>query len=250
MTCFDGCCNKKLHLLIISVIIALSTTHYIITQLEFEGIELFINFTLMGSISVTLIALGIIYKRYIGARNIRIAFLFLFLSYIAYLSGEVIWFVYETILEIYPYPSLADVGFFFYFVLSTIFLISTIRCYNILTRYDIGAAVLIMSVISSIYLVVSIEADTFDIVFGIPFILAASSMFAFSAIALHKLKGSSIRLAWTIIFISMLITTVADIWYYILENVYGYTYDHIVNTLWIISDAVLVYALIIHKRVM
>lgn len=249
MACFNDCCNRSFHVSVFVVIITLFIIHYTITQFDFEYKALFVNLTLISSISITLVMLGIIFKTYVGARNTRISFLFLFVAYIAYLTGELVWFVYESIMGVYPYPSLADIGFFFYFVLSAVFLISIIRCYSNVTRYDVGTVSLVVSIIVSLYLVTSIEAETYDLLFGLPFVMGASTVFGFSAIALYKLRGSDLRVVYQIIFVSILLTTVADIWYYILENVGGYDYDHIVNTIWIISDAALVYALLLHKRI-
>lgn len=251
MTYIDIQCDRKFHAIAIVSILFLSSLHFWITQMDFEEKPLFINLTLITSITVTLFTLIIIFKKYVGAINVRISYLFLFLAYLAYLSGELLWFTYETVLGAYPYPSIADVGFFFYFVFESIFLISIIRCYRDITRYHVGVILLIMSVITAVYLVLMLEGqvESFDTLFGLGFVLAASSVMGFSVIALAKLRGTSIGLAWKIIFVSMLITTVADIWYYTLENVGVYTYDHIMNTLWITSDAVLVYALILHRRV-
>jgi len=244
--------NNQLHIITISFIIVLSSLHFGISQVDFEGKELFINLTLITSISATLFTLTVILRRYEGVRNIRTAYLYLFISYVAYLQGEITWFVFETILGIEPYPSIADVGFFFYFCFTTIFLISIIRCHAKLTKYDIGHAVIIISIITSVYLVLNIEAEVeqYDLLYALSFILAASSAFAFSITAVMKLRKTSIALPWIIIFISMLITTIADIWYYNLENLGAYTYDHIINTLWITSDAVLIYALILHRRIL
>lgn len=251
MTYIDIKCDRRFHAIAIISILFLSTVHFWMTQQDFEQKPLFINLTLITSIIVTLFTLIIIFKKYDGARNIRISYLFLFFAYLAYLAGELLWFVYETILGVYPYPSVADVGFFFYFVFESIFLIATIRCFNRLNKYDVGIVLLIMSIITAVYIVLMLEGDVdaFDTHFGLAFVLAASSVMGFAVIALAKLRRSSIGLAWSIIFVSMLITTVADIWYYTLENVGVYTYDHIMNTLWITSDAVLVYALVLHRRI-
>lgn len=248
---FDCRNNSQLHVVSISIVIILSVLHFGITQSDFEEKGLFVNLALIASITVTLFILVIIFKKYVGATNIRTSYMYLLLSYVAYLQGEITWFVYESVLGVYPYPSIADIGFFFYYVFTAIFLVSTVRCFSTLTKYDIGHALLIIALISSAYLVLSLESQvvTEDLHYGMPFILASSSVFAFSIIALVKLRNTSLALPWVIIFASMLITTVADIWYYPLENVGEYTYGHIINTLWIASDAVLVYALIVHRRI-
>lgn len=244
--------NQQLHIIAISLVIILSALHFVIIQADFDGKDLFVNLALIASISATLFTLAVIFKRYDGARNIRTAYLYLFISYVAYLQGEITWFGYESILGIYPYPSIADIGFFFYYVFTTIFLISIVRCHTKLTRYDVGHAMIIISIITSVYMVLNIEAEVeqYDLVYALPFILASSSVFAFSITAVMKLRKTSIALPWIIIFVSMLITTIADIWYYNLENLGAYTYDHVINTLWITSDAVLIYALILHRRIL
>jgi hypothetical protein len=251
MTYIDIKCDRRFHVIAISIILFLSVLHFWVTQIDFEEKPLFINLTLISSITMTLFTLVVIFKKYDGARNIRISYLFLFFAYLAYLSGELLWFVYENVLETYPYPGLSDVGFMYYFIFESIFLIATIRCFNTLTRYNIGTVLIIMSIITSVYIVLMIdgETETFDVFFGLAFVLAASSVMGFSVIALTKLRKTSISLAWKLIFISFLITTVADVWYYILENIGVYTYNHIMNTLWITSDMVLVYALILHRRI-
>jgi hypothetical protein len=248
---FDCRSNSQLHVLAISFVIILSAVHFGIIQTDFEGKELFVNIGLIASITATLFVLAMIFRKYVGAKNIRISYMYLLISYVSYLQGELTWFVYESVLGLDPYPSIADVGFFFYYVFTAIFLVSTIRCFSTLTLYDIGHALIIMSIIASVYIVLSIdtEIDTYDLLYGLPFILAASSVFVFSIIALFKLRKTSLALPWIIIFASMVITTVADLWYYPLENIGGYTYDHIINTMWIASDAVLVYALVVHRRI-
>ena len=242
---------KTLYVISILTILSILTIHLIIiTQFEFEQKALFVNLSLISSITITCVFLVDIIRNYQGAKGIVVAFVLLFISYIAYLFGEVLWFVYESVLGVYPYPSVADVGFFFYFVFTALFLISIVRCFRDLTKYDVGVSILITSIVSAVYLALSLEthADPFDITFGAIFIIASSTVFGLSVIAFVKLRLMAFGAAWGLILISAIITTFSDIWYYTLENIGAYTYDHITNTLWIVSDAVLVFALLIHKR--
>jgi len=100
------------------------------------------------------------------------------------------------------------------------------------------------------YLTLSLDAqaDPEDILFGFIFLISSATVFGISFIALVKFRLMLFGVTWFIIFASMLITTVADIFYYTVENTGVYTYDHVINTMWIVSDAVLVYALLIHRR--
>jgi len=242
--------TKFLHIKSFIVIAIIFIVHYLIIQFDFEGRELFVNVTLMASISITIYVLIVMIKNYRGAKGMVTAFAFLLISYIFYLFGEVSWFTYESILDLYPYPSIADVGFFFYFVFTGIFLVSIIRCFKTIQWHDIGIITIIVSVIMGFYLTLSLDAqaDPEDILFGFIFLISSATVFGISFIALVKFRLMLFGVTWFIIFASMLITTVADIFYYTVENTGVYTYDHVINTMWIVSDAVLVYALLIHRR--
>ena len=252
MMCLNRICHWKFHVIVIASIIALAGVNHYFTQTDFEQKALFVNISLILSIVATIAILIMIIKHYQGDRALKHSFMFLMFSYIAYLFGELVWFVYETIFGLYPYPSIADVGFLFYFIMSVVFLISIIRRFVSLTIHDIAYAVLVMGIITTTYLFISIgeDSDHFDIMFGLPFVLSSSAMFGFSLIALYKFRKSRVNFVWIILFSSMLVTTIADIWYYTAENLGQYTYEHIMNTMWIVSDALLVYSLLLYRKVL
>lgn len=243
--------NWKFHVTVISIIIILAGINHIVTQYDFEDKDLYVNISLILSIVAAIIVLTVIVRRYQSQKETKVAFLFLLVAHIAYLFGELSWFVYETVLNLEPYPSsVADVGFLNYFILSDIFLIAIIRRHTKLTIHNVGYAVLLISILTTIYLFVSIndDADYFYVLFGLPFVLSASTMFALSCIALYKFRSTPTYLAWIILFTSFLVTTIADLWYYSAENFGQYTYDHIMNTMWVASLGLLVYGLLMYRK--
>ncbi|MFB5597509.1 MAG: hypothetical protein ACE5RJ_00610 [Nitrosopumilaceae archaeon] len=42
---------------------------------------------------------------------------------------------------------------------------------------------------------------------------------------------------------------IADVWYYYLEEIEAFTIKDPVNTLWVLSNAIMVYALYKHKKI-
>ena len=252
MNCPEKYCNWKFHVFIISIIVIFAVGNHHFTQTDFDEKAVYVNMSLIVSGGITIAILAVITKRYHGDKIVRMSFLFLLFSYIAYLFGEVAWFVFETILGIYPYPSVADVGYLNYFILSVIFVITITRRYATIGIHDVGYVILIISIITTTYLFISLgeESEMYLVILGMPFVLSCSAMFAFSLVALYKLRHTSIGTVWIILFMSMTVTTVADIWYYTAENLGQYTYSHIMNTMWIVSDALLIYALLLYRKVL
>jgi len=244
--------NKQLHTVAIILVISIGIIHFGIMQSDFEDLGLFYNISIMISLAVVIVMSAIIYQKYAKQRRLSILFLFLTLAYVSYLFGEIGWFVFENVFFEYPYQTVADIGFFFDFVFTIIFLIAAIRLFSKLTRYDIGAASLVMSVIIAGYLVFSIDAETetYDLLFGLIFIIASSAVFSYSIIAMNTFWPTKVHISWVIIALAFMVSTTADALYYTTENIGVYTYADPSNTLWIVSNALLVYALILHRRVL
>lgn len=71
------------------------------------------------------------------------------------------------------------------------------------------------------------------------FVSAASILLSFSIFCANIFRKGIIGLAWCILVVSILLNTVADIWYYHLEVFEAYSNTHPLNMIWYMADFIL-----------
>lgn len=175
-----------------------------------------------------------------------IGFLFLF-------AGDATYNYYEHILHEDPYPSIADLFFLIYYPFVAYHLIRNIRYFkkDLSLELKLGLSTL-TAIIVLIFAVISfeeIEGHSFDFYFGLLFVFGSSIILSLAICGVAIFRQSLVGMAWLFLAIGIFLFTFADVWYYYLELNEEYSSVHATNTLWVLSNMIIVYALYKHKKV-
>ncbi len=210
------------------------------------------------SYGLSSLAVGIaglfIAKRYKGSPVFGKTYLSLAIGFILLFVGDsIIYNYYSFVLDVDPYPSIADIFFIGFYFFTGYHLVKNIQYF----KKDLGWESKIM-VISLIILTVSIFSiltikilDTENIIYyiGIFYVIASAILLSIAILGVKVFRYSVLGIAWFMLLIGIFFYAFADIWYYYVEAIEEYTITHPVNTLWVLSNMFMVYALYKHKKI-
>ena len=205
----------------------------------------------INPLSVALVGF-IVVRRYKDTLVFGRSYLFLSLGFVSVFAGEVAYTIYDLVLNLEPYPSIADVFFFLYSPFLILYLILNIRFFQpALSRstkiWLVGIPLLIIS--SYAYFALSeIGEANFDFYYGIIFVTTTSIVLSLAILGTKIFKDGLIGKSWMILLFGILALTFADDWYYYLELFGEYDLSHPVNIFWYAGYWIVFYALLKHKR--
>ncbi len=189
-------------------------------------------------------------RRYAGTLVYSRAYNMLGIAFLLMFFAEFTYFVYEQILELEPYPSIADLFFFVFYPMLILYLIIHIRFFAPqITKIGIATIVGTPLIITLTYLYLTIsDVGSFDFYYGIIFVAAASTTLGLSIHTARIFKGGLIGTAWLVLVIGIMLNVVGDTWYYYIEVNEGYTLEDPVNLFWYSSYLLILYSLYKHKK--
>jgi len=167
--------------------------------------------------------------------------------------GELLYYYFDLV-NIDPFPSIADVFFFLLYPFVMVHLIININFYQ--EKSTLKSKIAMISFALSIILLYAYCAfDTFesyniDFFYGLIFVAGAASITSvglYGAIVVRKIP---LGRAWFLLVTGIVIGTIADVWYYGIELMDAYTLDHIVSLFWYASYLIIIYALYKHYKIM
>lgn len=192
-------------------------------------------------------------RRYWGSQVFGTAYSALGIAFVMLLIGDIGWQYYEFVLEIDPYPSLADIFHWAYYPFAIFHLVRNITYFrrNIKNSIKIGLGV-ISAIIILAYSYISLtdlgEAN-FDFYFGLLFVVPSGIIFSLAVLGILVFKDSVLGTAWLLLATGIFIFSITDVWYYYLELFEGYAGAHPTNTLWMLAFMTITYALYKHQKV-
>jgi len=153
-----------------------------------------------------------------------------------------------------PYPSIADVFFIAFYAFVAYHLIKNINYFKKDLSWTTKASVVAVAIV----MIFGFATFTMETLFDDPTVYYMSMAYVVSsaiALALALLAGTVFRNsvlgpAWAMLVIGIFLYSVADIWYYYLEEIGAFSITDPVNSLWILSNAFMVYALYKHKKIL
>ena len=198
------------------------------------------------------IAAIIVARRYWGSEVFGKTYLSLAIAFIFLFVGDSTYIYYDWYTDEAPYPSVADLFFLLFYPFAAYHLIQNIKYFKKDLKWGpkIGVPVLVMLIVG-IFAYMSIDMideEPFDFYFGLMFVLASAVIFSLAILGAAVFRDSILGTAWLLLAGGIFAFTVADVWYYYLEVVDGYTGDHFVNTLWVLGNTAIIYALYKHKK--
>lgn len=167
--------------------------------------------------------------------------------------GDLTYSYYDLVLHEDPYPSIADVFFFALYPFAIYHIIKNVRFFN--AKIDIPTKILVIMLpisIVGLYSFVSYQQlgeANFDFYYGLLFISPSAVLLSTSIIGVRVFRQGLLGIAWLVLVIGILLTTVGDVWYYYLETFEQYSINHPVNLFWYASYMVIAYALYKHQNI-
>jgi len=191
-------------------------------------------------------------KRYWGSAVFGKTYLALALAFFLLFIGDSAYIYYEWYTDEAPYPSIADVFFLLFYPFAAFHLIQNIKYFKKDLKWGpkIGVPALVI-IIVGIFAYISIdmiEDEPFDFYFGLMFVLASAVITSLAILGAAVFRDSILGAAWLLLAGGIFAFTFADVWYYYLELVEGYDGTHFVNTLWVMGNTAIIYALYKHKK--
>ena len=245
--------GKSIGIKAIIIVAVIAVAHHWYLQ-EFPDDEemTFGTFTYGISCLAAGIAAIIIGRRYWGSEVFGKTYLALAIAFFLQAAGDFTYIYYDWFTDEAPYPSPADAFFFMFYFFAGYHLIQNIKYF----KKDMGwgpklavpaIVIVIVAIFASMTMDV-IEEEPFDFYFGMLFIVGSSTIFALALLGASVFRESILGAAWLILAGGIFAFTVGDVWYYYLETIDGYTAFHVVNTIWVLGNSAIVYALYKHKK--
>jgi len=238
---------------LLGIIIAALTFQFTLTSVltpdDSDSIISIISF--INPLSVAVVGFVVVI-RYKGTTVFGKSYLFLSLGFLSVFVGEVTYMIYDLVLNLEPYPSIADVFFYAYSPFLIIYLILNIRFFQpsmSKVRKLWVVAIPISIIVSYVVLAFSeIGEANFDFYYGIIFVTTTSIILPLTILGTKIFKEGIIGKSWLILLFGILALTFADDWYYYLELFGEYDLSHPVNIFWYAGYWIVFYALLKHKR--
>jgi hypothetical protein len=205
----------------------------------------------LSSLAVGITAL-FVYKRYKGSPVFGKTYLALAIGFIILFVGDSVYNYYLLVLDEDPYPSIADAFFIAFYFFTGYHLVKNIKYF----KKDLGIGpkiavpVLAIAFIAAfgLYTIETLEYDPMVYYMGILYVSASAAILSLAILGLTVFRHSVLGVAWFMLVIGIFFYSFADVWYYYLEEIEEFTIIHPVNTLWLVSNIFMVYALYKHKK--
>ena len=189
-----------------------------------------------------------------GTSKFAIAFYSLSIGFFSVSIAEILYYYYYQIIDIDPFPSIADIFFFALYPFMMIHLILNINFYQV--KFTLKSKIGMVSLAVSIILLYayfafdSFESFNINFFYGLIFVSGAAcitSVGLYGAIVVRKIP---LGRSWFLLVTGIIIGTTADVWYYAVELMDAYTFEHVVNLFWYASYLIMIYALYKHYKIM
>ena len=246
----EGKINYKIIFAIIAATVFLQISLYFLEDVEQRN-QIVYAVSIISPLATSVTSF-VIAKRYRSSKTFSKSYFALGLGYLCTTIGEILYFVYEAVLGIEPYPSIADIFFFALYPFILAHLIINVRFFkpkiNLLEFLWMAA---ITIAITSAYIFLSFDHTqeaNFDFYYGIIFVLETTIVLPFAILGAKTFRGGSIGSAWLILVFAIIGFSIGDVWYYYLEIFDGYDLLHPVNLFWYAGYWIVVYALYAHRK--
>ena len=249
--------NYKILVLIFSSVLIFQSILFFIPESESEKYEFIISIISFVNPLATSIASFVIWRRYSGTLVFGKSYLFLGIAYFMVFAAEITYLIYDLVLYIDPYPSIADVFFFALYPFTLIHLILNIKFFKseIIQKerkllFIVPIFIIIAYVLSSMLSTSGKfeEFVSFDFFYGLIFTIGSAIILTFAILGAKIFKSGALGTVWFLLVIGILVNTIGDVWYYHLEIFGQYNLMHPVNIFWYSSYWLMVYALYRHKK--
>lgn len=243
--------NYKVLLLILGLVVSFQSFVYLAP--ETDETEYTIAAVSIVNPLVASIASFWVSKRYWGSKVFGKAYFALGCALAMLFLGEVTWYTYLFVLDIEPYPSLADYFFFGLYPLAATHIILNVRFFK--TKIDLSQKIWITAIpilVITIYSYLAMQEigeANIEFYYSLGYVVGSSSVLALTIVGAMVFRGGVVGVAWLLLLIGILLLTAGDVWFSYLEILEAYVSGHPVELLWYAGYWTITYALYKHKKV-
>ena len=251
--------SHKINIKILILIGVLTVGVYFYTQ-YLQNTEIFdpVDGAFMTGVLACGIASILVARKYRGSAMFTKAYMFLGIGFFSWFVGDIIYYYYGLVLDIYPYPSPGD----FFFVLNYGFAIAHLYLNTRFFKKNWDAGLKAIIIIIPVFAVASFslfafftwtmegmyDELAFDLAYGNIFVIGVSLLFAFAIVGMLVFRESALKEVWLLLASGIFLWAVADTIFVYLETTEEFTHDHPVNTIWFASFMLILYALYKHHK--
>ena len=237
--------------LMIIAVLAIGYQIYISEFVDEEELS-FADFSYgISALSVGITAL-FVYKRYRGSPVFGKTYLALAVGFLLLFAGDLIYNYYVIVLDEDPYPSAADVVWMGFYFFTGYHLVKNILYFKkdlgLLSKLVVPIMAATLVIGFGFFTIETLEDDPIVWVTSEIYVVASAVLFSLAILGLTVFRHSVLGIAWFMLVVGIFLYSFADVWYYYLEEVEEYSIVHPVNTLWVLSNIFMVYALYKHKK--
>ncbi len=256
--------TNRINYKVIAIIVALTVVDLIYGLYFFDGeyFEIKDGYYMAGIASIGIASI-IVARRYRGSAMLGKAYLFLGLGFFAWFFADVGYYYQQFVLEIDPWPSIFDIGFFASYVFAILHLSLNTRYFKPKWSKQMKAVLVVIPIIAvSSFTMIAYNAwgeyvgeDEYtqdDLVFDIGytnlFIIGISITLAFAILGASVFRHSILKETWLLLAIGIFLWVATDSIYFYLETIEEFTHNHPINSGWTAAFMVIIYALYKHTK--
>jgi len=195
--------------------------------------------------------------RYSGSVMFGKSYVFLAMGFFCKFIGDAAYYYFEYFADSYSWPTPFDLFYLASYGFFIILLVLNIRFFK--PRWDakIKALVVLIPILTvTIFSVIAYQEwgiyDElfFELFFTDLFVIGISFSVSLAILGVIVFRHSVLREAWLLLAIGIFLMMIADLWYYYMEIFEAYENSHPVNTVWMASFMIIIYALYKHHKVL
>jgi len=211
------------------------------------------------SYGLSALAVGItalfVAKRYRGSPVFGKTYLALAIGFIILFVGDsIVYNYYLYVLDEDPYPSIADVFFIAFYFFTGYHLVKNIQYFKKDLSWGSKIAVPVLAVAFvagfGLFTIETLEYDPIVFFMGLLYVSASAAILSLAILGAAVFRHSILGVAWGMLVIGIFLYAAADVYYYYLEEIEEFSITNPVNTLWVLSNMFMVYALYKHQKIL
>jgi hypothetical protein len=176
------------------------------------------------------------------------SYVLLGIGFLCVTIGETLYFIFDIVFDIDPFPSFADVFFLLFYPFVLAHLVINLKFFK--PKYSkkiIFWLVCFPTVYALSFFTFYKHTDNIVTMITVGYVVPSSISLALAVVGANLFRQGIIGATWSILLIGMISISSADVWYSYLETSDSYSLDHPVNILWYAGYWIVTYALLKHK---
>jgi len=222
---------------------------------EFAGVVADVGY--ISSAAVIVILSSVICSRYKVTGHHAKAWLFFLAFSLSWMAADYTWIIYERVLYIDPYPSLADffylIGYPFLFMFSVLYILPVKKALN---SKIIISAIAISVIVTLPTLEVTFMSEEFDsdsdfleVILATSYVLADSIVLVPAILGIVLFFRGEVNFLWTLIFFGIISTVIADSVYVTSQFDDSYYTGHPIDVLFIWTYVLFSFGIYSHLKI-